>query len=160
MKEMISKGEAVPASDEEKDSWFIPHFGVFHPQKPNQVRVVFDCTAKVGGVSLNDFLLQGPDHMNDLQGILLRFRAQPIALMGNIEKMFHQFKVAANHQDYLMFLWYDAGGRLTAYKMTVHLFGARSSPACATYGLRHLVGNTTTKNQCLKRQNSSTRIFT
>ncbi|XP_067934975.1 uncharacterized protein [Watersipora subatra] len=138
MNDIISKGEAVHVQTESDTSWYIPHFGVFHPKKPDKIRVVFDCAAKVGGVSLNDFLLQGPDHMNDLQGILLRFRIHPIAIMGDIERMFHQFKVSAHHQDYLRFIWYDSEGLPTTYKMTVHLFGARSSPACATYGLRYL----------------------
>lgn len=138
MNDIISKGEAILANDEHENSWYIPHFGVYHPKKPSKIRVVFDCAAKVGGVSLNDFLLQGPEHINDLQGILMRFRSNHIAVMGDIERMFHQFKVTPDHQDYLRFLWYDAEGRPTTYKMTVHLFGARSSPACATYGLRYL----------------------
>ncbi|XP_067952075.1 uncharacterized protein [Watersipora subatra] len=142
MRDIINKGEAIPATEETTDhSWYIPHFGVYHPRKPDRIRVVFDCAAKVGGVSLNDFLLQGPEHMNDLQGILLRFRLRPIAIMGDIERMFHQFKVSENHQDYLRFIWYNAEGQLQSYKMTVHLFGARSSPACATYGLRFLADN-------------------
>ena len=138
MADIISKGEAVMAPTDSSNSWYIPHFGVFHPHKPDRIRVVFDCAAKVGGVSLNDHLLQGPDHMNDLQGILLRFRKSRIAFMGDIERMFHQFKVLPEHQEYLKFIWYDECGMPVAYKMTVPLFGARSSPACATYGLRFL----------------------
>ena len=138
MHDIIAKGEAVLVDSEKGDTWYISHFGVFHPQKPGKIRVVFDCAAKVGGVSLNDFLLQGPEHINDLQGILLRFRIEPIAIMGDIERMFHQFKVSPSHQDYLRFLWYDSTGDIATYKMTVHLFGARSSPACATYGLRYI----------------------
>ncbi|XP_067933335.1 uncharacterized protein [Watersipora subatra] len=76
--------------------------------------------------------------MNDLPGIFLRFRLNPVAFMGDIEQMFHQFKVKPEHQDYLRFIWYDCDGNLATFKMTVHLFGARSSPACATYGLRFL----------------------
>ena len=138
MTDIIAKGEAIPAVNETQVSWYIPHFGVYHPRKPHKIRVVFDCAAKVGGVSLNDFLLQGPDHMNDLQGILLRFRINHVAIMGDIERMFHQFKVSSHDQDYLRFIWYDSEGQLATYKMTVHLFGAKSSPACATHGLRYL----------------------
>ena len=25
--------------------WYLPHFHVYHPKKPDQVRVVFDCRA-------------------------------------------------------------------------------------------------------------------
>ena len=52
----------------------IRHTGVYHPRKTNQIRVVFDYSAQHDEVSLNDPLLQGPDLMNTLLGILCRFR--------------------------------------------------------------------------------------
>ncbi|XP_067940492.1 uncharacterized protein [Watersipora subatra] len=52
--------------------------------------------------------------------------------------MFYQFKVTPEDQNHLRFIWYDEGGSLVTYKITVHLFSARSSSACATYGLRFL----------------------
>ena len=61
--------------------WYLPHHPVFHPQKPDKVRVVFDCSAKHGNSSLNDQLLQGPDLTNSLVGVLTRFREEPIAFM-------------------------------------------------------------------------------
>ena len=54
--------------------WYLPHHPMFHPQKPNKVRVVFDCAARFRETSLNDQLLQGPDLTNNLTGDLLRFR--------------------------------------------------------------------------------------
>lgn len=47
-------------------TWYLPHHPVFHPQKPGNVRVIFDCAAKFGGTSLNKQLLQGPDLTNSL----------------------------------------------------------------------------------------------
>ena len=32
--------------------WYLPHFGVYHPRKPDQIRVVFDSSAEYQGVSL------------------------------------------------------------------------------------------------------------
>jgi hypothetical protein len=59
------------------NAWFIPHHRVVHPQK-GKLRVVFDCSSRFKGASLNDDLLQGPDLINDLFGILCRFRrSQP-----------------------------------------------------------------------------------
>lgn len=41
----------------------------------------FDCSAKFNGVSLNDYLLQGPEFINDLLGILCRFRQESVAFI-------------------------------------------------------------------------------
>ena len=44
MEETISKGDAEPApvSSEGDIVWYIPHHGVYHPRKPDKLRVVFD----------------------------------------------------------------------------------------------------------------------
>ena len=42
-------------------TWYIPHHGVYHPQKPGKIRVVFNCPISYKGKSLNQELLQGPD---------------------------------------------------------------------------------------------------
>ncbi len=54
-------------------TWYLPTFGGLHPQKPNQIRVVFDSSACYSGISLNDVLLRGPDLNNSLVGVLLCF---------------------------------------------------------------------------------------
>lgn len=144
MNETISRGDAVKVSDEDVDSspaWYIPHHGVYHPQKPWKIRVVFDGSAKYEGVSLNDNLLSGPELTNNLIGVLCRFRKGPVAVMCDIERMFHQFHVRKEDQDYLRFLWWDDRkfqSGPSVYRMTVHLFGAASSPGCANYGLKHI----------------------
>ncbi|KAK3724031.1 hypothetical protein QZH41_007681 [Actinostola sp. cb2023] len=129
--------DALPANDGKV--WYIPHHGVYHPKKQEKIRVVFDCSATFKGESLNKQLLQGPDLANSLVGVLCRFRLEPIAFMCDIEKMFHQVKVRNDCRDYLRFLWWDNAdleGEPKSYRMTVHLFGAVSSPGCANYGLK------------------------
>ena len=120
-------------------TWYLPHHAVVHPRKPDKVRVVFDCAAKSHGTSLNDELLQGPDHTNNLVGVLLRFRQEPIAVVGDVEAMFHQVKVPKKDCDALRFLWWENGDLESdpkEYRMKVHLFGATSSPSCAGFALR------------------------
>ncbi|XP_013394628.1 uncharacterized protein LOC106162063 [Lingula anatina] len=59
--------ERVPIEDLDKGgSWYIPHHGVYHPNKPKKIRVVFDCAARHQNRCLNDELLTGPDMMNSL----------------------------------------------------------------------------------------------
>ena len=92
---------------------YVPHTGVYHPRKPNQIRVVFDCSAQHQGVSLNDYLLQGPDLMNTLLGILCRFRQESVAFMTDIQSMFHQFLVSRNTEISCVF----CGGRTGILQM-------------------------------------------
>lgn len=78
MEDLFTRGHAelVPKGPKaEGEVWYIPHFSVRHPKK-NKLRVVFDCSAKYCETSLNGKLLQGPDLINSLVGILCRFRAK------------------------------------------------------------------------------------
>jgi len=134
MKEIISKGYAKHSPDDtDVNCWYIPHHGVFHPKKPDKIRVVFDCSAEWKGTSLNKQLLSGPDLTNLLIGVLIRFRIEPIAVMADIEN------VPEDQQRYLKFLWWRDGNldrQPDTYQMTVHLFGGVSSPSCANFALR------------------------
>lgn len=62
-----------------------------------------------------------------------------VAVMADIKAMYHQVRVAKQDVDFLRFLWWPGGDLtqpLTEYRMTVHLFGAISSPSCASFALR------------------------
>lgn len=91
---ILNKGyaEKVPKETSKTDprkAWYIPHHGMY-PKKPNKIRVVFNCSAKFAGTSLNDQLLQGPDLTNSLVGVLTYFRQEPVAFMADIEAMVYQ----------------------------------------------------------------------
>ncbi|XP_054868580.1 uncharacterized protein LOC129349422 [Amphiprion ocellaris] len=144
-----SNAEKVPEAElSNQPAWYIPHHGIYHPQKPNKIRVVFDCSARFQNTSLNEHLLSGPDLTNTLVGVLCRFRKGQVAIMCDVERMFHQFHVASQDQDYLRFLWWEDGNMQrppSVYRMRVHLFGAASSPGCANFGLKHLAAKGETK---------------
>lgn len=143
MNDIISRGYAEQIPQEQLHCeigkvWYIPHHGIHHPRK-GSIRVVFDCGAVYQGTSLNNTLLQGPNLTSSLLGVLTRFRQEPVAVMGDIQAMFHQVKVAEEDRNFLRFLWWPNGNiseRLVEYRMTVHLFGAVSSPSCASYALK------------------------
>ena len=107
---------------------------------------VFDCAATYRGY---DQLLQGPDLTNTLVGVLLRFRQEPVAIMADIESMFYQVRIPDSDADLLRFLWWP-GGNLNVeakeYRMCVHLFGATSSPSCASYALRRTARDAATRS--------------
>ena len=135
--------EKAPPLDINSNCWYLPLFGVYHPKK-RKVRGVFDSSAKFQGESLNDKMYSGPDLVNSLIGILLRFRQNEFTIMGDVEQMFYQFEVDEKHRNYLRFFWYDQNDfsqPLVEYRMTKHVFGNSPSPAVATYGLRRSVEN-------------------
>ncbi|XP_030828101.1 uncharacterized protein LOC115919169 [Strongylocentrotus purpuratus] len=143
MEGYITKGFAQEVNGQgDEVVWYLPHHPVRHPMKPNKVRIVFDCAAKFCNGSLNDQLLSGPDFTNSLVGVLLRFRQERIALVADIEGMFHQVRVTPRDAGALRFLWWDNGDldkTPKEYQMLVHLFGATSSPSCAGFALRKTV---------------------
>ena len=84
--------EIVPNSEVLKSDsvWYLPHHAVVNDKKPDKVRIVFDCASKYLGESLNDKCHQGPDYMNKLLGVLIRFRQNQYAIMADIESMYYQ----------------------------------------------------------------------
>ena len=142
MNEVFSRRDAEEApvlAQNDRVKWYTPHHGVYHPKK-NKIRVVFDCSARFKGTSLNDHLLSGPDLTNNLTGVLCRFRRYLYAITCDME-MFHQFVVIETDRDYLRFLWWPNGDTKQEpkeYRMKVHLFGATSSPGCASYGFKYI----------------------
>ena len=142
MNNMFDKGYAVklsPQASESSGCWYIPHHGIYHRRK-NKIRVVFHCSDRYMGVSLNDRLLQGPNLTNTVVDVLLRFRQEPVGIMSDIEGFFFQARVTDHLSDrFLRFFWWpqgDVSKDPEIYKMVGHLFGAVSSPACANYALR------------------------
>lgn len=134
--------ELAPELSVTTERWYLPMFDVYHPKKPESVRVVFDSSAKYQDVSLNYVLLSGPDMLNSLQGILLRFRQEKIAITMDVEHMFYNFKVPEEQRCYLRFIWHednDFEQPLVDYQMTRHIFGNSTSPVVANYGFRSYV---------------------
>ena len=100
--------------------------------------MVFDCSAETDGVSLNSVLLQGPDVSNSLLGVLLRLRKGKIAVMADIEGMYHQVKLPEEYSKFLRFFWWEDGNLENdpiEYEMLVHPFGAISSKNCVIFAL-------------------------
>ncbi|XP_033761542.1 uncharacterized protein LOC117343309 [Pecten maximus] len=142
MDKVLSSGAAEVAPTPSDEVWYLPIFGVYHPQKPDQIRGVFDSSATYNGISLNQVLLSGPNLTNELLGILLRFRKDRVAFAADIEQMFYSFLVREDHRDYLRFFWYRNNNpnlELIEYRMRAHVFGNSPSPAVANYGLKKSV---------------------
>lgn len=111
IEEYIVKGWARPLSEEElnqdtKPVYYLLHHGVYRPDKPSTpLGVVFDPACKYQGVSLNSFLYKGPCLIGNLLGVILRFREDPVALAGDISKMYLQILLPERETHVYRFLW-------------------------------------------------------
>ena len=121
-------------------AWWIPAFDVTHPKK-KKVRIVFDSSAKYFGTCLDDNLIPGPDLGTRLKNVLIGFRNGCIGFSGDIQSMFHNFKIEECDKDYIRFYWYrdnDPKQGIAQYRANVHIFGNCSSPSVANLGLRYV----------------------
>jgi hypothetical protein len=139
IREYEEKGYAVVLTPSEEAAehnrkWYLPHFAVQNPNKPNKIRVVFDAASKCRGVSLNDHLLSGPDLLTSLVGHIQRFREGKVAIAADIQEMFLRIKMRAEDQYSQLFLWkQEPGGIPVTMMMKSMMFGARCSPCSAQY---------------------------
>lgn len=103
---------------------------MYHPAKPRQIRVVFECNAKYVKISVNLELMSEPDLNNQTVETLLRFRKGIVAFLADIEAMLYQFQVTEKHRSFLRFLWWtdnNASNDIVDYEMNTHVLGGTSS---------------------------------
>ncbi|XP_062538963.1 uncharacterized protein LOC134207258 [Armigeres subalbatus] len=138
--EYEQKGYAHRASPAELNSgdlrrvWYLPLGAVINPRKPEKVRLIWDASAKVDGVSLNSMLLKGPDQMTQLPAVLFRFRQQPVAVSADIKEMFHQVRIRPEDRHSQRFVYRtDPTSPPETYLMNVATFGSTCSPATAQF---------------------------
>ena len=143
IKEDLNKGYVIEVLDAHKvesrsfKEWYLPHHPVLNQKKPGKVRRVLNGAAKFHDASLNKPLLTGPDLLQNLIYVLLRFRQHPYAVSAEIEGMFLQVGVLPSDQPSLRFLWReDPTTNVVVYQNTRHIFGAKDSPTCANYALQ------------------------
>ena len=131
------------AKEEKPNRWYLPHHAVTNPNKPREFRVVFDAAAQAHGTSLNNKLLAGPDLLRNLVGVLLRFREEAVAMVADIQEMYHQLHIIRQDKAVQSFLWRDLNEAKEpdVYEMQVAIFGAKSSPASANYALRRTIAD-------------------
>ena len=138
--EQLKKGIIEKVTDTEDSSnmkHYIPHHAVINPESSTtKIRVVYDASAKTkkGTLSLNECLHRGPVILEDLCGLIMRFRAKKIGIIADIEKAFLQVSLQPQDRDVTRFLWLKdidkeaTNGNLEIYRFTRLPFGVISSP--------------------------------
>ena len=119
--------------------FYIAHHAVMKPDsKSTPCRIVFNSSAKFNGLSLNDCLAKGPSLLNPLLGILLRFRKDNVAFIGDIAKMYHSIDITLKDQMTHLFLWRNmkTEEEPKTYAITVVNMGDKPSATIAQVALK------------------------
>ena len=112
-----------------KQGFFIPTFMVVREDKTTtKYRLIVNGKFQFGDKCINDFLFSGPNVMNLLADVLLRFRFHKYVLTCDIAHMFLQVKVPGSDRPYLRFLFRDENGEMSIIEMCSHAFGLTQSP--------------------------------
>ena len=90
------------------------------------------------GHSLNEYWAKGPNLLNNLLGVLVRFRENEVAMMGDIKKMYHSVKIGTVEQHTHRFLWRDMDTYRDPDTFIVQTvsFGDKPAGTIATVALR------------------------
>ena len=131
--------EEIPQEAVQHEHYF-PHRPVVKEQSSTKVRPVFDASAKqVGSPSLNQCLECGPNLLELIPSLLLKFRERKYGIIADIEKAFLQISVRPEERNFLLFFWWRGGepGSLKIMRHTGVVFGVKSSPFLLAAVLEH-----------------------
>lgn len=144
IKEMEEMKFSRKLTEQEKREWkgpvhYVAHHAVLRPEKKSTpIRIVFNSSASFKGHTLNDYWFKGPDLLNNLFGVVLRFRENAVAVCGDITKMYHMVAIPPVDQHVHRFLWrnFETGREPDTYVKTVLTFGDRPAPTMAITAMR------------------------
>lgn len=112
--DMVERNAAIKLSKEQLERWAGPVWYISHLIAPNPhsvttpVRLVWNSSQKFRGQSLNDILIKGPDVLNNIRAVLLRFRECIFAALGDIKKMYNTIWLEDQEVHLHRFLWRDS----------------------------------------------------
>ncbi|XP_062715303.1 uncharacterized protein LOC134291506 [Aedes albopictus] len=120
--------------------WHLPHHAVLRPSNTTtKCRVVFDASAKVAGLSLNDVLMTGYNVQSDLLSIILRFRRYRYVMSADVAKMYRQVAVDPAFTPLQRIFWRKSPqDPLRVLELTTVTYGTASAPFLATRSLLQL----------------------
>ena len=111
--------------------WYLPHFPVVRLDKTTtKVRIVFDCSNKFNGISLNDVIYAGPKRQRELFHVLVRFRLNPVAVACDVNEMYLQVETEESYRSFFRILWrdLDESREPDVYEFNRVVFGKNSAP--------------------------------
>ena len=121
----------VVADDLNDKSYYLQHRHGVKENSTTRVRPVFDASAATKNApSLNQCLETGPNLIELIPSILMRFRENKIGATADIKKAFLQVSITPSDRNVLKFLWWDKSEprKIIVYRHRRVVFGVNSSP--------------------------------
>ena len=125
----LGHAELIPQAELQcphSEQFYLPMHAVMKDSSSTtKLRVVFDASARTSSCfSLNDTLLVGPTLYPNITDILMRFRTFPVAISGDISKMYHASDLSPSDRDSHCFVWRtDTTSQPLDYRMMRVTFG-------------------------------------
>ena len=126
----------LPDEPTPTEEWLLSHFPVVRADRTTtKTKIVFDASAKFQGKSLNSEALPGPKLQADMFSILVRFRKELVALVGDVSQIYHQLALTLEDRPLHRFLWrnMDQSKEPEVYEFLRYVFGGCYCPFCAQY---------------------------
>ena len=118
--------------------YYLSHHEVLKESSSTPCRIVVNPSQIYRGHALNDYWAKGPDFINNLLSVLLRFREDHCAIVGDIRRMYHTIKLSLLDQHTHRFLWrdFDTTKPPGTCAMTSVCFGDTPASAIPSLALR------------------------
>ena len=141
MEEMnfASKLKEVDINEYKGPVHYISHHAVLRPDSASTaVRIVFNSSSSYQGHRLNDYWRKSPDMLNDLFGVILRFRENKVALTADISKVSDRLLILLEDRHVHRFYWrnFEADRPPYKYVLNVLTFGDKPAPAMTQIALQ------------------------
>ncbi|XP_026051529.1 uncharacterized protein LOC113038382 [Carassius auratus] len=141
--EMVNNRAAIKLSEEVLQNWTGPVWYICHLIAPNPhsvstpVRLVWNSSQKYKGLSLNDILIKGPDVLNPIRAVLLRFQTGVYAALGEIRKMYNSVWLEDQEVHLHRFLWHNSeDSKIEDYAITRVNIGDKPAGCIAQVAMR------------------------
>ena len=110
IKSQLERGVAVKLSEEEISDWsgpyqYITHHAVLKDSMSTPVRVVTNSSFNNGGQSLNSCIASGPNSLNPMLDVMIRFRSYEVAIQFDLSKAYNTLRTGPVEKHLRRFLW-------------------------------------------------------
>ena len=136
----IDRGGIVKLSEQEKSEYkgpvnYISHHGVVTDSVTTPLRLVSNSSLKNGTYSLNECLARGPNSLNPMLDITLRFRCHVEALVSDLTKAYNAMRTGLVEKHLRRIIWrFDPREEWSDYAFVCVAFGDVPAANCLEIG--------------------------